>query len=84
MSTIADGPHQPGTLVVTTHEESMSSTQTSSCLVGLIGKGIGQSKSPAIHEHEGEALGIRCSYRLIDLAQLGVGVEALPALLKDA
>jgi MFS transporter, ACS family, D-galactonate transporter len=84
MSTIASGTDGSGTVVVSTLEESMSSTQTSSCLVGLIGKGIGQSKSPAIHEHEGDAMGIRCSYRLIDLNELGVGVEALPSLLQNA
>jgi len=36
-------------------------------LVGLIGAAIQQSKSPALHEAEARALGLKLSYRLIDL-----------------
>jgi shikimate dehydrogenase len=53
-------------------------------LVGLIGKGIQRSKSPALHEAEAAAQGFRCVYELIDLDERGVGVEALPDLLKEA
>jgi shikimate dehydrogenase len=49
--------------------------------VGLIGAGIQASRSPHLHECEARAAGIVCSYQLIDVAQLGVGVEALPKLL---
>jgi len=49
--------------------------------VGLIGAGIQASRSPHLHECEAHALGIACSYQLIDLAQLGIGVESLPQLL---
>src|SRR5262245_31007721 len=52
--------------------------------VGLIGAGIQASRSPQLHECEARAAGIVCSYQLIDLAQLGVGVEALPQLLDAA
>jgi shikimate dehydrogenase len=41
------------------------------CLVGLIGKGIGTSLSPALHEREADELGLRYLYRLLDLDQLG-------------
>ncbi len=51
--------------------------------VGLIGAGIGESRSPRLHENEARACGIACSYRLIDLEQLGVGIEALPQLLEQ-
>ena len=37
-----------------------------------------------MHMREGEAQGLRYVYRLVDLAQLGVGVEALPELLTAA
>jgi shikimate dehydrogenase len=37
-----------------------------------------------MHMTEGEALGLRLVYRLIDLARLGLGVEALPELLTSA
>src|SRR5262245_53588538 len=52
--------------------------------VGLIGAGIQASRSPHLHECEASAAGIVCSYQLIDLAQLGVGVESLPQLLDAA
>jgi shikimate dehydrogenase len=53
-------------------------------LCGLIGAGIQGSRSPALHEHEAEAQGLRCVYKRIDLDVLGVGVEALPELLATA
>ena len=36
-------------------------------LTGLIGRGIGQSRSPAMHEAEGAANGLRYAYRLFDM-----------------
>lgn len=51
---------------------------------GLIGSGIQSSRAPRLHEQEARANNISCSYRLIDLEQLGVGVEALPQLLESA
>ncbi|MBV2131681.1 shikimate dehydrogenase [Pseudomonas sp. MAP12] len=59
-------------------------TQTSSILAGLIGAGIQASRTPAMHEHEGDAQGIRTLYRLIDLDQLGLDTQALPDLLSAA
>ena len=53
-------------------------------LVGLIGAGIQSSRSPRMHEEEGAALGLEYEYRLIDLDQLRLGADALPALLADA
>ncbi|HWI37421.1 MAG TPA: shikimate dehydrogenase [Burkholderiales bacterium] len=53
-------------------------------LLGLIGAGIQSSRSPRLHMEEGSAHGLKCEYRLIDLDRLGVGVEALPALLANA
>jgi len=52
--------------------------------LGLIGAGIQQSRSPALHEREAKEQGLSLSYELIDLDQLGVGLEALPRLLADA
>ena len=56
----------------------------SRCLLGLIGSGIQASKSPALHEAEAAAQGFKCRYELLDLDQLGVGVEHLSALLAEA
>jgi shikimate dehydrogenase len=55
-----------------------------SFLVGLIGAGIQSSRSPALHEREGAAQGLRYMYQLIDLTTLGLGVEALDELITAA
>ncbi|WP_277053208.1 shikimate dehydrogenase [Zestomonas thermotolerans] len=55
-----------------------------SILAGLIGAGIQASRTPAMHEHEGDAQGIRYLYRLIDLDQLKLDSSALPELLTAA
>ncbi|MDN5515251.1 shikimate dehydrogenase [Ectopseudomonas composti] len=60
------------------------STVTSGILAGLIGKGIQGSRTPALHEQEGDAQGLRYLYRLLDLDQLGLDVDALPELLHAA
>ena len=44
-----------------------ASAAASTVRVGLIGKGIQRSKSPAMHEAEAAAQGFRCVYELIDL-----------------
>ncbi|MFO2464632.1 shikimate dehydrogenase [Pseudomonas sp. 15FMM2] len=53
-------------------------------LAGLIGAGIQASRTPALHEHEGDAQGMRYLYRLIDLDQLHLDSSALPDLLRAA
>ena len=53
-------------------------------LAGLIGSGIQASRTPALHEQEGEAQGLRYLYRLIDLDPLHLNVDALPDLLDAA
>ena len=53
-------------------------------LAGLIGAGIQASRTPALHEREGDAQGFRYLYRLIDLDTLGVDPGALPDLLAAA
>src|SRR5487761_1942829 len=52
--------------------------------LGLIGSGIQASKTPALHEAEAAAQGIGCTYQLLDLEVLHVGVEHLPDLLAEA
>lgn len=53
-------------------------------LAGLIGAGIQASRTPALHEHEGDAQGMRYLYRLIDLDALKLDSSALPELLSAA
>lgn len=55
-----------------------------SLLLGLIGEGIQASLTPALHEAEAAAQGLRAVYKLIDLRTLGFGVAALPDLLLAA
>jgi shikimate dehydrogenase len=66
-------------------ERSPASSATSAkLLVGLIGAGIQQSLTPAMHEAEAAAQGLRLHYQLIDLDVAGQGVDALPGLLSAA
>lgn len=59
-------------------------TAPTSVLAGLIGAGIQASLTPAMHEREGDAQGLRYLYRLIDLDALGLKADALPELLQAA
>ena len=52
--------------------------------VALIGAGIQQSGSPALHMTEGTALGLHYSYELLDTDLLPEGAQALPRLLAEA
>ncbi|OCR21801.1 shikimate dehydrogenase [Pseudomonas syringae] len=62
----------------------MTSSKIPSILAGLIGAGIQSSRTPALHEHEGDAQGMRYLYRLIDLDALKLDSSALPDLLQAA
>jgi shikimate dehydrogenase len=53
-------------------------------LAGLIGAGIQQSRTPAMHEREGAAQGLGYVYRLIDLDALKLDNHALEELLTAA
>ncbi|MFF1356367.1 shikimate dehydrogenase [Streptomyces sp. NPDC058297] len=55
-----------------------------SCLVGLIGSGIGPSLSPALHEREADRQGLRCLYRLIDIDPLGATPDRVGDLVRAA
>jgi shikimate dehydrogenase len=53
-------------------------------LVGLIGSGIGQSLSPALHEHEADQFGLRYLYQRLDLDVLGLPVARTGELIRAA
>ena len=59
-------------------------TSQRSYLAGLIGAGIGQSLSPALHEREARRLGLDCEYRLFDIEALGMAPEQAGALVREA
>lgn len=53
-------------------------------LIGLIGAGIGQSLSPAMHMEEARHHGLDLHYQLIDLDRTGAGLQELPGLMAAA
>jgi shikimate dehydrogenase len=50
-------------------------------LLGLIGRGIGGSQSPRLHQGEGDALGLRLTYSLFDFDERGWDDGRLPELI---
>ncbi|GFM84244.1 shikimate dehydrogenase (NADP(+)) [Pseudomonas cichorii] len=62
----------------------MTQIEKPSILAGLIGSGIQASRTPSMHEHEGDAQGLRYLYRLIDIDTLKLDINALPRLLEGA
>ena len=59
-------------------------SETDRYLLGLIGAGIEASRTPSMHEREGDEQGLRLMYQRIDLERLNIGAEALPELLTAA
>ncbi len=53
-------------------------------LTGLVGRGIGLSRSPAMHQREGARLGLRCTYGLLDLDLTDLADDALGEVLRQA
>jgi shikimate dehydrogenase len=53
-------------------------------VVGLIGSGIADSLSPALHEREAARLGLDYRYRLFDLDELGRAPEDAGELVREA
>lgn len=65
--------------LVTTHASRMQAQPT--VLVGLIGRGIQQSRTPMMHEREAARLGLDCIYILVDFDALSLPDAALPDML---
>ena len=61
----------------------MDGTGNAECTVGLIGSGIGDSLSPALHEREAARLGLDYAYRLFDLDELGRDPAEVGALVHE-
>ncbi len=59
-------------------------TPRASVLCGLFGTDIAGTRSPAMHEAEAAALGLRYVYRPVDFAPLGRDASALPEMLAAA
>jgi shikimate dehydrogenase len=52
--------------------------------IGLVGRGIGSSLSPLMHEREGARQGLDYHYYLIDFDQLGLDDSSLPDIVAEA
>lgn len=52
--------------------------------IGLLGRGIGASLSPLMHEREGARQGLDYRYHLVDFDRLGLDDGRLPELLAEA
>jgi shikimate dehydrogenase len=63
---------------------SQAGAPRSACRVGLIGRGIQESKSPAMHRAEAAAQGFDLTYELLDLDQRGLENAGLVQLLEEA
>ena len=57
---------------------------SASVKAGLIGSGIQQSLTPALHMEEGAEQGLNYRYELFDLDRISGGAAALPSLLAAA
>ena len=55
-----------------------------SVLIGLVGAGIQGSRSPALHQRDGDAHGLRYIYKLVDLERLGLSARDLPEIVTAA
>lgn len=53
-------------------------------LVGLIGTGIEESLSPALHEREADHLGVRYLYQNLDIDTLGIAPEEVGTVVSQA
>lgn len=53
-------------------------------VIGLVGRGIGPSRSPIMHEREGARFGLDYAYRLVDFDQLGLRDAALDDVIAAA
>lgn len=70
--------------VASAHADRLTASSRPGFLVGLIGRGIAGSRSPRMHEREGERLGTVCSYALLDFDRLSVSDEQLGLVLGAA
>lgn len=66
------------------HADRLAASSRPGFLVGLIGRGIGGSRSPHMHEREAERLGTICSYALLDFDRFAASDGDLGMVLGEA
>ena len=78
---MSDGSADSGPAGVTDWQAAaMAPARPGQVLVGLLGQGIGLSRTPGMHMHEAAAQGLDLEYRLLDTAQTGPAPELGPLL----
>ena len=66
------------------HANDMVGTGRGRILTGLVGRGIVRSRSPWLHEQEGDAQGLRLAYSLFDFTDRGWGDDRLADMIAAA
>ncbi len=52
--------------------------------MALVGADLGTTLTPALHEREADMLGLRCVYRTVDIAELGLSAGVIEQILPAA
>jgi shikimate dehydrogenase len=66
------------------HRQRLAGSGEAGYLIGLVGRGIGGSRSPRMHEREGKRLKTVCSYALLDFDRFGASDTELGVVLDAA
>jgi len=67
--------------VMAARSDILPGPQPGQLLVGLIGRGIQLSRTPAMHEREAARFGLGYAYMLVDFDALGLPDDALPGII---
>lgn len=67
--------------VMAARSDILPGLQPGQLLVGLIGRGIQLSRTPAMHEREAARFGLGYAYMLVDFDALGLNDDALPGII---
>jgi len=67
--------------VMAARSDILTGSRPGQLLVGLIGRGIQLSRTPAMHEREAARFGLGYAYMLVDFDQLGLPDDALPGII---
>ena len=65
-------------------QDDSAGTRPGTIVAGLVGRGIRESRTPAMHEAEGARLGLAYGYRLLDFDKLGLEDSLLSEVIAEA
>jgi shikimate dehydrogenase len=84
LRTISTKPHSLLSALIPAGTPAPGKGAGRSVLIGLVGRGIGSSRSPIMHQREGARLGMDYAYRLIDFDRLELDDGALDEVIASA